>query len=752
MNEKLSIDLVVNTDKAERQTKQALNNMANSASGTTKATSETTANVNEMADALRAIRQLNVFQVLTNALSILTEKMKDVQDAWQRVKRDFGDIGSDFREVGVAIKDLASRKNFGSLGEKINFYKKEIRDLPELLKPFGSSLKTLFSSTGSLIKTVLSSIYVKLLAIIVAIKAIVGLVRMINEITQIGAEIDDMSQKIQTTTAKYQQWSYIMQMCGSNMNELQTAMNGMIQRLKSVDQGSEEAIAGFQKLGISVYDTTGNLRDNFDLFEEAVEKLQQMEEGTERAVIAQQIFGRSASNLTILLNTSNEQMKNIVRTQEVLGLSMSENAIRMSAVYQDAVDTMKQAGQSLKSVVMELFVQPFLNIVKGIIKAITYVKVFIQTIFGLKSSPVEKDNTVSNIGEQAQNSQKNVEKLQRSLMGFDELNVVSKGETSTGIETDLGDFGLNDTKSVFDSLFSEEELTKIDNFKKKIAEFGENLKNNPIVKGVITIGKKLFDALKDIWDRIKDDCGEALNSIWNLIVEIWNGIYPLIELAVDLAVGLIVPAIEGVMIAVNAIIDIVSGVISTVFNLLTDIWNFLEGFFKYLWGLLTGDTELMIEGIEQALEGFNAFWSDLWEGIKTVLKGAWDFIGGIISKIAEAIGNVVDAISEFFGIDKNTRANIGYSFTGGYVHQTAMATGGIVSRPVSALIGEAGREAVLPLDNNVGWMDALADRVVAKQNVPSKIVLKVGETELGWASIKGINQVTEQTGQVQLVV
>ena len=43
-----------------------------------------------------------------------------------------------------------------------------------------------------------------------------------------------------------------------------------------------------------------------------------------------------------------------------------------------------------------------------------------------------------------------------------------------------------------------------------------------------------------------------------------------------------------------------------------------------------------------------------------------------------------------------------------------LARGGIVNRPgrgVPAIIGEAGAEAVLPLENNTEWMDILADKI-----------------------------------------
>lgn len=49
-----------------------------------------------------------------------------------------------------------------------------------------------------------------------------------------------------------------------------------------------------------------------------------------------------------------------------------------------------------------------------------------------------------------------------------------------------------------------------------------------------------------------------------------------------------------------------------------------------------------------------------------------------------------------------------------------LAKGGIVHQPTQAIIGEAGREAVLPLENNTDWMDDLASRINSGGNVNIK--------------------------------
>ena len=49
-------------------------------------------------------------------------------------------------------------------------------------------------------------------------------------------------------------------------------------------------------------------------------------------------------------------------------------------------------------------------------------------------------------------------------------------------------------------------------------------------------------------------------------------------------------------------------------------------------------------------------------------------------------------------------------------------------------------------------MDQLADRIAARNSSPSKIVLQIGEKEFAWAAINGINNITKQTGGIQLAL
>ena len=84
------------------------------------------------------------------------------------------------------------------------------------------------------------------------------------------------------------------------------------------------------------------------------------------------------------------------------------------------------------------------------------------------------------------------------------------------------------------------------------------------------------------------------------------------------------------------------------------------------------------------------------------------------------------------------------------------AKGGIVDRATLGIIGEAGREAVVPLENNTGGLDLLANKLLERMprgsnnsgssDKPITLVLKVGQTELGRAVIESLNEIGRQNG------
>jgi hypothetical protein len=146
------------------------------------------------------------------------------------------------------------------------------------------------------------------------------------------------------------------------------------------------------------------------------------------------------------------------------------------------------------------------------------------------------------------------------------------------------------------------------------------------------------------------------------------------------------------------------------------------------------------------------WWKDKFNQAKEGVKGAFN---GIIETVEKAVNFIIRKINTLSWEVPDWVPLIGgsrFGFNFKEIRIPRLAEGGIVNDSILANIGERGREAVLPLENNTEWMDILAARIAERSATPTKVVLQVGEKELGWATIGAINGITKQTGGLQLAL
>lgn len=151
------------------------------------------------------------------------------------------------------------------------------------------------------------------------------------------------------------------------------------------------------------------------------------------------------------------------------------------------------------------------------------------------------------------------------------------------------------------------------------------------------------------------------------------------------------------------------------------------------------------------VDGFREFFMNtfggLGESIKNIFVGALNMILGfaanVINGFISAINFAIGIINAIPGVEIN-KINL--------LEVPKLAKGGITTGATLATIGEAGKEAVLPLENNTEWMDKLAEKIGGRGSAPAKIILKVDGRELGYVAIDSINDITRQTGELPLVI
>lgn len=232
------------------------------------------------------------------------------------------------------------------------------------------------------------------------------------------------------------------------------------------------------------------------------------------------------------------------------------------------------------------------------------------------------------------------------------LNMLAKGMEFLGktIET---------VRPSFDYIWS--------NVLKPIAEFtGETF-----IWALGTIGQTFSD-LSDLMTEKGDKINEILTAVGKGMELLWNVIYkPILQLMR----GGISTLLRYIVRIVGDMIDVFSGIV------------------EFVSGVFTGD------------------WKKAWNGLVDIFKGAvnWiiDIFEGVVNTIIDGINSISIDIPDW--VPKIGGSHFGPNLA--RLEIPRLATGGITSGPTTALIGEAGREAVLPLENNTEWMDTFADKL-----------------------------------------
>lgn len=314
------------------------------------------------------------------------------------------------------------------------------------------------------------------------------------------------------------------------------------------------------------------------------------------------------------------------------------------------------------------------------------------------------------------------------------------------------------------------------------------------ISGLITAIVKLFTgdlqgagkAFKTMVDGIVQ-CAESMYKLTvGVVVDFVKGVIKwFTELWDELVGHSIVPdMVEAIIKWFKKLPEVILGVIKdfvkNILNAFKNLWNDTKTWFnsnvapKFTKSYWTGKFDSIRAGASEKLNAAKTVITDTWNSIKSwfstnvapkftasfwsnkfssIKDGARAAFNGVISVIESAINGIIRKLNTIswtipdwvpvYGGDR-------FGFNLRTISIPRLAEGGIVTSSTLANIGERGKEAVLPLENNTDWMDTLADKIASRNQTPTKIVLTVDGRELGWASINNINNITKQTGGLKL--
>ena len=195
----------------------------------------------------------------------------------------------------------------------------------------------------------------------VAGKQIVG---MAGDVSKTGDEIDKMSQKIGISAKAYQEWGYVFERSGADVNNLQAGMKTLSSVITDAGNGSKSAAEKLSAIGVSI-EEIGSLSQE-DQLALVITRLQEMGEGSERTAAATDLLGRSATDMAAVLNMSAEETQALIAETEEYGMIMSDDAVAASAAYQDSLTKLQHTFGGLKNGLVSELLPGLTQVVDGI--------------------------------------------------------------------------------------------------------------------------------------------------------------------------------------------------------------------------------------------------------------------------------------------------------------------------------------------------------------------------------------------------
>ena len=326
-----------------------------------------------------------------------------------------------------------------------------------------------------------------------------------------------------------------------------------------------------------------------------------------------------------------------------------------------------------------------------------------------------------------------------------------------------------------------------------------------IQEGFSEITSALIDFLEHASQAVYGIMLAALSALWDLIKAVFQIIIDLI--ANSPIVELFTTVFQG---AWNGIVAIFSGLgawfserwsdvtnaLSNVSPWFTDMfqraWNGLTGIFANFgtwfgerWNDVTnelsnvsawfGDTfTRAYNAVVNAFSSIGSFFSGVWSTVQSIFVNAGQAVGSAVggafrSAVNAVLGTIENVVNGFIGMINGVLGvvrnlpGLGWVGSIGYVNLPRLARGGIVDSPTVAMIGEAGKEVVMPLENT-GFLQTMG-RIVGGAVVNAlggnltrssgfsgdgDIVIQIGGHEFGRVAIQEINKEQERAGQVLL--
>lgn len=312
------------------------------------------------ADSVEALNAKN--DVLERKISTQAEKIEYLKAALQQSAEKYGEADKRTMQWQTSLNNAEAELNnlnnqFDENKQKIADSGKEMGNLGDVVNGLTSklgiqlpdSMKSSMNAMGSLDTSAIAAAGAFAAVAAAIIKAEKAMISMTKESAAFADNIITLSMQTGQSTQQLQEFAYASELIDVSVDTLQGSLTKLTNNMQDTMNGTGNAKASFDKLGVSVTNADGSMRSANDVFYETIDALGQVKNETERDAMSMDIFGRSAQDLNPLIIQGSQTLKAYADEAHNVGYVLDDEALSALGAVDDAYQRLQNTQEGVKN-------------------------------------------------------------------------------------------------------------------------------------------------------------------------------------------------------------------------------------------------------------------------------------------------------------------------------------------------------------------------------------------------------------------
>lgn len=299
-------------------------------SGISKALGSLNSEINKTSRELKDVERLLKLdpgntELLAQKQKLLTKAIEDSEKKVEALKEAQSQLNTETDE-GKRQYDAISREIIACTNEQKK-WRTELDKMPGPMAQLEESAKRLSKVTGDLAQKTAGVSKA-------AAGVLAGAVGLAFKAGQSADELNTLSKQYGIATDTIQRFNYAQDLVDVSTDAMLSSMSKLTKQIGSGNKA-------FEELGVSIKDANGEYRKTEDIWYDTLEALSKVDNETERDILAMELFGKSAKDLSGIIDDGGAALKALGDEAEAAGLILGQDALDAANDFNDAIDRMK---------------------------------------------------------------------------------------------------------------------------------------------------------------------------------------------------------------------------------------------------------------------------------------------------------------------------------------------------------------------------------------------------------------------------